>query len=384
MSSPSKQRRGLRVYAPPAHCITVFAMALLAAGYASNPMTAHASASIQRPNNARPQATGSFSRDGGLGRVAKYPGNGGDMTAAFANRLSSGRHNVEITVGGWLRSYAVHVPPQANSVTTMPVVVMFHGGGGKAEAARWETSWDRKADREGFLAVFPEGTPPDSSRPGRFVGNPQTWNDGSGRDFAAVRRQAPDVAFVEALIKDLKTRCPVDERRIYVTGFSNGASMAFRIARERPDLVAAVAPVAGADWLTDTQPIRAVPLMYITGTADPLNPLKGGDVAIGAKHFRPKPPVEAMIRGWVELHGCRPQPRTVLDRDDAKAVAYDCTDADAVVVLYTLDGHGHHWPGGKSLLPQRIAGSNTARINATDVIWAFFEQHIKPAEKGGE
>ena len=307
-----------------------------------------------------------------------------DTKPRYGRRLSPGRHAVELTVDGWSRSYLVHVPPHIESGVPLPVVIMFHGGGGKADSARRDTGWDRKADREGFLAVFPEGTPPDSSRPGRFVGNPQTWNDGSGRNVAAVRRNAPDVAFVDALVNDLKTRCPVDARRIYVTGFSNGASMAFRVARERPELVTAAAPVAGADWLTGTQPTRPVPLLYITGSADPLNPLKGGEVRIGTKRYRPKPPVAAIIRRWLELHECRPTPKTVFDQDGAKGLAYSRPDAGSVVVSYTLEGHGHHWPGGKTLLPRRIAGPNTTSLRATDVIWTFFEQHKSPAQEHGE
>jgi poly(3-hydroxybutyrate) depolymerase len=227
------------------------------------------SESSKRPNTARPQITGAFNREAVLGRFADTSGGEESTEPTPADLLSPGRHALSLAVEGRQRSYLVHVPPRAGRSTPLPVVIMFHGGGGSAESARRETGWDRKADRDGFLAVFPEGTPPDPSRPGRFIGNPQTWNDGSARDLAAVRLGTPDVSFVEALIKDLQTRCLVDERRIYATGFSNGASMAFRVARERADLVAAIAPVAGTDWLTGVQPARAVPLLYITGTADP-------------------------------------------------------------------------------------------------------------------
>jgi polyhydroxybutyrate depolymerase len=114
-----------------------------------------------------------------------------------------------------------------------------------------------------------------------------------------------------------------------------------------------------------------------------VNPLEGGDVAIGTKRYGQKPPVEEMLGRWIEIHGCRPTPRTVFDRDGAKGLAYSRPDADAIMVVYTLDGHGHHWPGGKSLLPQRIAGEDKSRLEATNVIWTFFERHVKPPKEKG-
>ena len=287
-----------------------------------------------------------------------------------------------IAVEGVERSYLLHIPATNNLARKRPVVIMFHGGGGTAKAAMWETQWDEKADKEGFLAVFPEGTPPDRSRPGRFRDNPQTWNDGSNRpDVGAARRGVPDVEFVSAILSDLKARFSVDERRIYVTGFSNGASMAFRVARELSTTVAAVAPVAGADWQADKTPERPVPLLYITGTADPLNPLAGGEIRIGLRSFGKKPATHQMIGQWIKLHGCLAEPRVVYDKDGAKGVAYSLAGDTASVVFYTIDRHGHHWPGGRSALPESLAGKNTANLNATDVIWEFFKGHSRDDKK---
>jgi polyhydroxybutyrate depolymerase len=211
---------------------------------------------------------------------------------------------------------------------------MFHGGGGRAKAAMWETGWPKKADREGFLAVFPEGTPPDPSRPGRFTGNPQTWNDGSKRGIGAVERNVADVKFVSMMIEYLKGHFSVEDRRIYITGFSNGASMSFRLVRELPSVFAAVAPIAGADWLDAKEPDRSAPLLYITGKADPLNPFEGGEIRIGPKSYGNKPPVNEMILNWVKLHGCENEPRTVYDQDGAKGVAYSLQGEEFTVVLY--------------------------------------------------
>jgi len=300
-----------------------------------------------------------------------------EPAASLKNR-SPGNPVLSIAVGGLERRYVVHVPPDYGSNTLWPVVIIFHGGGGTARTVMWETGFAEKADQEGFLAVFPEGTAPDPSRPGRFIGNPQTWNDGSERKIGAVERNVADVEFVFAMIGDLKERFNVDERRIYATGFSNGASMSFRIARELSPVIAAVAPVAGADWLYGKRPDRAVPLLYITGTADPLNPLEGGEIRIGAKTYGKKPPIQEMIARWVKLHGCQAEPRVVYNREGVRGVAYCRAQGTETVLLYTIDGHGHHWPGGKSALPERTAGKNNAKLKATVIIWDFFKARSLP------
>lgn len=284
-----------------------------------------------------------------------------------------------ITVKGVERRYFVHVPPGRNHTKKWPAVVVFHGGGGTAKAAMLETGWGKKADVEGFLAVFPEGTPPDPSRPGRFRDNPQTWNDGSGRpNVGAAQRGVPDVEFVSGMLADLKANFSVDQRRIYTTGFSNGASMAFRVARELSPMIAAAAPVAGIDWLNGLNPQRPVPILYITGTADPLNPVGGGEIHIGQKAFGTKPAILEMIGKWVKMHGCPDKGRVVYNKDGATGIEYGLPGETAKIALYTIEGHGHHWPGGNSALPVSLVGKNTAKLNATDIIWAFFESHFLP------
>ena len=294
-------------------------------------------------------------------------------TRQTAGSTTPGTHSFAIRVKGVERRYLLHVPPTYNPARKWPVVVMFHGGGGTAWFAMRETGWADKADKEGFLAAFPEGTPLDTSRPASFRDNPQTWNDGSRRaNVGAVDRGEADVEFVSMMLAEMKSHFSVDERRIYATGFSNGASMTFRVAREISPLIAAAAPVAGSDWLEGKIPERPVPLLYITGTADPLNPVEGGEIHIGQKVFDTKPAVGEMIGNWVKILGCPDETRVIYARDGVTGIAYGLPGEAAKLVLYTIEAHGHHWPGGKSSLPKRLAGKNTAKIKATDIIWEFF------------
>ena len=217
----------------------------------------------------------------------------------------------------------------------------------------WETGWNEKADNDGFLAVFPEGTPPDASRPtASEIIHRRGMTARSGANVGAAVSEVPDIEFVLALVADLRSHFSVDERRIYASGFSNGASMTFRVARELSDVIAAAAPVAGADWVQDTKPKRPVPLIYITGTADPLNPIGGGKIRIGKKTFGEKPATQRMIAKWVEMHSGPDKGRVVYDNDGATGIAYG------------LPGRGprggpiHHWRSRTSLAGREISAAS--------------------------
>ena len=298
--------------------------------------------------------------------------------STMPTKMSPGDHTLDLTHSGLKRHYVVHVPPGYDGKTPVPVVIMFHGGGGKARGAMQETGWSAKADKENFLAVYPEGVPRDPTRRGSFVANPQSWNDGSARSIlAAAQQNIDDVGFVNAMLDDLGTKFRIDPRRLYATGFSNGASMAFRAGRELSARLAAIAPVAGSDWLDEPRPARPLSLLYLTGTEDPLNPIEGGEITLGAKSAGKKPPVREFIHKWGKMLGCAPEPKTIHDRDGVNGIAYTSCHENAEVVFYTVAGMGHFWPGGMSHLPERVVGKSSDKINATDVIWEFFRKHPK-------
>lgn len=293
------------------------------------------------------------------------------------NPVRAGDHRLSIQFGGRVRTYLVHLPRNFDPARPSPVVVMLHGGGGKGEGAMKETGWDRKADAEGFIAIFPDGTPVNPARAARFSTNPQLWNDGSGRGPAVVR-ESDDVGFIRALLDDAISRYHADPRRLYATGFSNGASMTFRMAAELADRIAAAAPVSGHLYLKEPKPARAVPLMLVTGTADPLNPLHGGTVKIPWGFRREnKAPMQDSVTAWARAIGCRERP---VSREYAPGVlrwTYAPCKDHAEVLFYTVDGLGHVWPGGLPMLPEWLVGKPSDTLNANDLIWEFFKAHPK-------
>src|SRR5207302_11412182 len=134
-------------------------------------------------------------------------------------------------------------------------VLVLHGTGGTAAWTLGETGWADKADREGFLLALPEGLRPDLSKPPHFLDNPQVWNDGSPLLIRGEPR-GDDVGFIDAVVDAAGAEFAVDPRRVYATGFSNGAGMVFRLGAERAGRFAALAPVAGHCWLPGPRPER--------------------------------------------------------------------------------------------------------------------------------
>ncbi len=153
--------------------------------------------------------------------------------------LEPGDHEFALTFDSRSRYFLVHVPPQAMAGEPLPVVLALHGGGGNPEQFKSENGVDEVADAAGFIAVYPAGT-------GGLPRTLLTWNTGTDCCGFALEQDVDDVGFLVAVVDDLDSRTEVDSRRVYFTGHSNGGIMAYRIAAEAAERVAAIAPVAGA------------------------------------------------------------------------------------------------------------------------------------------
>lgn len=288
---------------------------------------------------------------------------------------SPGVHQFQIESGGLEREYFIHIPESFDETAEYPVVFVFHGGGGQAKNTLENSSWPEKANSENFMAVFPNGSRANPDEPSSFTNNQQSWNDGSGREaIGAVERGVDDIEFVQTMIADIRSRLTEDPPHLFATGFSNGASMSFRIGRELHNNFTAIAPVAGTDWLPDLIPDNPPGVLYITGTDDPLNPFEGGDIFLGGNFLGTKPPVEEMIREWTILHGCGDA--NIETANDIRSYDYNCNTTPESISMLALIGHGHHWPGSSSQLPAFIAGPNSTDLDATATIWEYFEGFI--------
>jgi polyhydroxybutyrate depolymerase len=257
------------------------------------------------------------------------------------------RVNGALVSSGDERGYLLHVPPGLDRARPVPLVISLHGAGGWPAQQAELTRWNRLADEEGFIVVYPAAT------------GVRVWNDEPG---------GRDVRFIADLLDALASRYAIDPERIYVDGLSNGGGMAFALSCGLADRIAAVGVVAGAQTLAwdECGERRPMPAILFHGTADPIVPYRGGPSWMAPAPF---PDVASWAARWAARNGCDATPRETAVAADVTRLEY-CPD----VLLYRIEGGGHTWPGGEPL-PEWLFGRTSDGVDATRLEWAFFGAH---------
>jgi polyhydroxybutyrate depolymerase len=225
-----------------------------------------------------------------------------------------------------------------------------------------------KADKEGFIVLYPNGTGPKFRRH-----NLLTWNAGDCCGKAS-QQDVDDVGFIRSLLAKLSTSLSIDQKRIFVTGISNGGSMAYRLACEMSDRIAAIAAIAANLAVAKCEPSDPVSVSVFHGTADDHVPYQGGfgEKAVNKKY---KKPVSEAVTYWIHHNGTGITPK-IEEHGNIQKETYANGRRGTEVILYTIKGGGHSWPGGK---PGHWKGATepTREISATDIMWEFFMRHPK-------
>ena len=291
------------------------------------------------------------------------------FSAIAADRAAAGRQT--LLYQGMERSYVVRLPKALPaSAAPVPLVLVLHGGGGNATNAEAMTGFTSKAERAGFIVVYPEGT-------GRLDKRLLTWNAVHCCGYA-MQNKVDDVGFIRALLDRLAADWPVDTRRIYVTGLSNGGMMAHRLGTELSDRIAAIAPVIATVFGDEKMPTHPVAALMVNGQLDTSVPPAGGPpggmgARAGAWDGTPTQPTLAQGSFWAAANGCQTPP-SVAEQPPIIRWRYRCAPGRAVEVVLVGD-NGHAWPGGQA--GRARADAPNAAWSATDVIWSFFEAHTK-------
>ncbi len=187
-----------------------------------------------------------------------------------------------LAFGGLDRTYQLHVP--AGLDRPAGLVVNLHGAGMTGASQAAATNYNAVADQYGFVVAYPNGID-------------MSWVDGRGASVPD-RQGVDDVGFLVALIDRLSRDYGVPSGRVFATGMSAGAFMANRLACDRADIVAAIAPVAGTLGAgTRCTPSRPVSVLETHGTTDPVVPYAGAEWLVAADRVISRPRMRWLTGG---------------------------------------------------------------------------------------
>jgi polyhydroxybutyrate depolymerase len=267
-----------------------------------------------------------------------------------------------------IRRYYVHLPPDYDGSESVPLVILLHGGDQSPLNFSERCDTNDKADKEGFIAVYPMGIGLSDELRG--------WNMGFGFRLPYYLN-IDDFGFIEKLIVTLQNKYNIDNDKIFIAGYSAGAMMAYYLACNLPQgIVAAYAIVGGTigghlvdrDLWVNTKPGHPVSIIIFHGLKDSGLPYYGGWNPENTVFFLS---VSDSVDFWVENNGCNPEPETeVSDSEEIIIDTYTSGDSRSDVVLYTVKYGLHCWFGEDWMVRDPIK-----EISTNDEMWNFFESH---------
>jgi len=274
------------------------------------------------------------------------------------------------TPDGRTRRYRLYVPQMLPS-GPVPLLVALHGGLGSAEQFAANSGYDGLAEANGVVVVYPDGIGALADGAGA-----RTWNGGYCCG-AAARAEVDDVGFVRLVLDQLARELPLDPDRIFATGHSNGAILAYRLACELADRIAAIGVQAGSLGVDACTPRRPVSVFHLHGTADTNHPIGGGTgTGVAGVAFRP---ARAAVEALATADACPTPPVGSTDptNGDLVVTTWSPCRAGTAVRLVAVTGATHAWMGGTPTSDRAAAlvGTPYDRLDAGRAIWSFLAAH---------
>jgi poly(3-hydroxybutyrate) depolymerase/CubicO group peptidase (beta-lactamase class C family) len=325
---------------------------------------------------------GVFAVQDRLGRIADGVRRLQDQVRAAAESpaVAGTTNEVKLRHGGRDRRYLLHAPEHDPSSPGLPLLVVLHGGGGSAEQVRENTGLADVGVRAGFVVVFVDGTGPLREKL-------LTWNSG-GIDVHAATYDVDDVGFLREVVHDVMKKVPIDARRVFAAGHSNGGMMCHRLARQAADVFRGIAVVAGAMNFTSEDQRVPIAALLIHGTADRHVLYRGGEpeVSTGRAGKRVDASVQSAVDYYVARNGLLGYPVVKEEKDKAwgklrvEDYAKPRPGHDGAVLpvrVVTLEGGGHSWPGAAT--KPRLVADTPFPFDASLAIVEFFAGLQPPA-----
>lgn len=266
-------------------------------------------------------------------------------------------------INGRERKYLIHIPSDYSNSEPAPLVLALHGGGGSARSFKQKTSFDRVAENENFIIVYPDGT-------GRNKYFLHTWNTGLNPNYAN-KQEINDVNFLTQLINYLKQAYTINDSEIYMTGHSNGAKMTYRFAAEHPEILAGIAPVSGSIGIrkdkdgppiTIPDPSSPLSVIHIHGKKDEYVPYNGGKgkSILGTRYDLS---ANASVSFWIENNNCSTTPEIEKSKNGSiQLERYKEGENHTTVTLITLKNAGHSWKDMNNEVESTQYGDSLAEL----------------------
>jgi polyhydroxybutyrate depolymerase len=198
-------------------------------------------------------------------------------------------------VAGGDRPVPVHVPAGVDPAGA-PLLLVLHGySSNRAEMEAW-LPLGAAAERRGVVWAYPEGTVNERGE--------RSWNATDA--CCGFGSQVDDSAYLAALIDEIVAKAPIDRRRIYIAGHSNGAFMSHRMACDHADEVAAIAPISGMTFAdaADCRASAPVAVVQVHGDADDIIRFEGGAISEAGPSVPSYPGAEETVDTWLAIDGC--------------------------------------------------------------------------------
>ena len=253
-----------------------------------------------------------------------------------------------------LRTFKLHVPASYSPNTKTALVIALHGYTSSATDIENGIGLNEKADKEGFIVVYPNGL-----RYPWTASNPQAWN--AGGPYEGWTQGTDDVGFIDQMIELICKYYTIDRNKIYVTGHSNGSFMTYRLGYELSNKIAAIATHSGQMvYMPAEAPGNKIHILHLHAADDGIVPYSGG---LSGQILYSS--VDNVLSHWAAWYSCGLQPDTTFKNSDYMIKEWGCS-GNTEIKLYLLNRGGHSW-----------FNTSNSGVQANDIIWDFFKAHPK-------